>query len=264
MDLSDDRNNVIAALKMHLEQLEMTFLGDEPGPRLILGKESLPFDASAFLLSRYAQAIDNSIIQLRRYERSLIAWSKILPTLESATLETIVVDYVIPTHHVAADLPQIIKNQIMHCAVSVHAYLSGDGIPTIKQGDLIKQFNRLIDSDSKLSQLNVALNQLWCSAEAEKLRERHGNIHHGVERQLIGGIPYVDVDPTVPEMTIAGIEPPLSLNEEISTIDAQRLAAEDAYRELAVYIEVLFARSSHSSSDERRQTRSDDGRPPLQ
>lgn len=251
MDSSDDRSNVIAALNTHLEQLDTTFLGDDQGPRLTLGKKSRPFDASAFLFSRYAQAINNSIIQLRRYERSLIAWSKILPTLESPTLETIVVDYVIPTHHVAADLPQIIKNQIMHCAVSVHAYLSGDGIPTIKQGDLFKQFNRLVSSDSNLSQLNAALNRLWNSTEAEKLRDRHGNIHHGVERPLIGGIPYVDVDTNIPGMTIAGIEPPLDLNEEISTIDAQRLAAEDAYRELAGYIEALFARSSHSSSDER-------------
>lgn len=251
MDLSDDRSNVIAVLKMHLEQLETAFLGDEPSPRLTLGKESLPFDASAFLLSRYAQAINNSIIQLRRYERSLIAWSKILPTLESPTLETIVVDYVIPTHHVAADLPQIIKNQIMHCAVSVHAYLSGDGIPKIKQGNLFKQFNRLVISDSNMSQLNAALNRLWNSTEAEKLRDRHGNIHHGVERPLIGGIPYVDVDTNIPGMTIAGIEPPLDLNEEISTIDAQRLAAEDAYKELVDYTELLIARSFHNSSGKR-------------
>ena len=139
----------------------------------------------------------------------------------------------------------------MHCAVSVHAYLSGDGIPKIKQGNLFKQFNRLVISDSNMSKLNAALNRLWNSTEAEKLRDRHGNIHHGVERPLIGGIPYVDVDTNIPGMTIAGIEPPLDLNEEISTNDAQRLAAEDAYKELVDYTELLIARSFHNSSGER-------------
>lgn len=225
------------ALLEHSRRTRTVVLGDEPGPRFDCPSLGGPFSNLRATSLRYKQALGNSLIRLRRYEKSLIAWDETLPTTDEETQETLIVDYVIPLLHTAEDLPLIVKDQIVHAVVSIELLSQNDSyskVQEIKQGQWVGEFHALVEKDDGLIDLNHAINSLWDEDAAKALRNRHGRRLHDVERQLLGPIPFSS---TIQKgVDITGLEPALCLGEEIELIDAQRLNAETAYEHFSDYV----------------------------
>lgn len=225
------------ALLEHSRRAEKVVLGDDPGPRLDCLSLGEPFSNLQAISSRYKQALANSLIRLRRYERSLIAWDETLPTTDEETRETLTVDYVIPLLHTAEDLPLIVKDQIVHAVVSIELLSQNDSyskVQEIRQGQWIGEFHALVEKDDGLIDLNCAINSLWNEDAAKALRDRHGRRHHDVDRQLLSSIPFSSTIQKGIDCT--GLEPALCLGEEIELIKTQRLKAEAAYGQFSDYV----------------------------
>lgn len=228
------------ALILQRKIFEETNLGDKLGPELHRFHLGHPLSSLWNISSRYAQAIANSIVQLRRYERLLIAWNMIIPRLSDDVREMAFIDYIMPLYHTVVDLPLIIKDQIIHAAVSLKVLSMQDSmvsVQEIKQGEWFNKLAELSMTDSSLRTLIDAINALWEPSEAKTLRDRHGNIHHDVERQFLSDIPFAST--LGPGIDITGAEPKLDLAEEIEIINVQRCRAEKVYEQFIEFTKTI-------------------------
>lgn len=74
----------------------------------------------------YNQALFDSIRQLVRYEKSLIAWNTLTEDIDGRVKDTIIMDYVYPVFRIACDIPNIFKDQIVRAAVKLEGVADGD------------------------------------------------------------------------------------------------------------------------------------------
>lgn len=233
--------NVKELLIKQREQFALTSI-DGPAAQLSFKNFDCFLSSLGAVSKRYYQALGNSIIRLRRYECSLMAWAALIDEANEETRRILTTDYIEPLLHVAGDLPLTIKDQLVHATVSfVTLSLEGGSladVQSIRQGTWNKRLVALANKYPALDELKTGIDVLWASDEGRESKNRHGNIHHDVERNLLGGTPFAKA--LSDGLEVEGIEPPLDLDTEIAFIDERRIAAEKACALFADFASTLY------------------------
>ena len=217
-----------------------------------------PLSSERVHCKRYEQTICSSIIRLCRYEKSLLVWNTVLSRLNEDAKTMIIVNYINPLYNLVADLPSVIKNQIIRAAVSLVLLNRGSSVEIIQktdQNDWIKRLDKISKENPHLEKSSIQIRKLRESTDARILQKRYGNNHHDTERSPIKSIPFAKYMDN--GLEVIGFEPMLNLTEEINTVDRQRKEADKAFFLLVKYLKTISDKrtSSHQHSYSRSQTR---------
>lgn len=200
---------------------------------------SIVSDEFDVIWREYDDALFGSIRRMIRYERSARAWVQLLDSVEDkAVCDTVTVDYVEPVFRMLVDLPLAFKDQLVKATVKLSIAACEDNplevIEGIKRGTWVDEFEKRVACDSMAKRLsNLVYNDLYSSEEAVKLRNLHGRALHDSSVSLVEGRVFVDL--IAPGFVAHAVERPIDLAEELGVTMAQRLAAQEAYKEFDVY-----------------------------
>ncbi|MCH3943730.1 MAG: hypothetical protein LKE37_08810 [Atopobiaceae bacterium] len=228
-----DKGSIESIFSDYLNEYEATTI-EEQHELLNRVDASLFSTTYEYEWSRYNQAICESVMKMVRYEASLRAWSATLAKYPREQCEMLKVDFVMPVLHLACELPLMVKDEIVHGA-STLSYLASNedrdlaALENVKQGGWQDLFSREVRSRPEGKELSEKVDALWESDGAKRLRNRHGATQHDVYPDLINTRPLAWEDGN--GVTFFGIEEPIDLGNEIEAMSAQRIVAQEAYRE---------------------------------
>ena len=228
-----DKGSIKLIFSDYLDEYESTTIEEQH--ELLNQIDVSPFSTTyEYEWSRYNQAICESVMKMVRYEASLRAWSATLDKYPREQCEMLEVGFVMPVLHLACELPLMVKDEIVHGA-SILSYLASNedhglaALENVRQGEWQDFFSREVRSRPEGKDLSEKVDAIWKPDGAKRLRNRHGAVQHDVYPDLINTRLRAWEDRN--GVTSFGIEEPIDLGEEIEVMSAQRIVAQEAYRE---------------------------------
>lgn len=183
---------------------------------------------SAF--ASYNDALFDSARLMIRYQKSLMAWRKIVSEIDTKEVkDTLVMDYVHPVFVTACDLPNVFKGRLVRGCVKLATIAKGDYSYLRKNrcnwfnamstactsSPLEKQLHDIVDKD------------LHKGDDATHFWELHGSGMHDLSQTLV--TESSQIASSANGLTMQIIIEAFDLDKELEILDRQRLKTQDAY-----------------------------------
>ena len=208
-------------------------------------RSNLFADTFCEVYNSYNDGLFNSIRLMIRYEKSLMAWSKVVSEIEGGTFQnTLLMDYVHPVFVVACDLPITFKDQFARGCAKIAAISKGND-SYLRDIDGKRRLNwfkemRSVCSDTSLEKrlIEIVNDDLYGCPDAVHFRNIHGAGTHDLSRSLVSGVRHA-CSPAK-GVVLHTYSELFNLDGEIEIMDRHRLRMQGAYRVFGEYADELY------------------------